>query len=288
MPIPKPERGEQQEDFVARCMGSDTMGEDYPDEKQRAAVCYSSWRKEHGGEAPQERAWFSVRAEEGEPPEVYIYDEIGRGFLGGGVGAERFIASVKALKVKARDELLVRINSPGGDVFDGIAIYNYLRGVKHAVRVRVDGVAASAASMIAMAGDTVEMPENAYLMIHNPWMMAVGDAATMRKAAADLEIIAEGAIAGYLRKAGSKLDRERLVAMLDADTWLTAQQSVELGLADVVHEPVRAAALARFDWRSVPYRVPAALAQAGAYSVDIAAERARLRDLGYVARRLKP
>lgn len=268
---------------MARCMGNDTMGEDYPDEKQRAAVCHSAWRKEHGGEAPQERAWFSVRAEAGEPPEVYIYDEIGRGFFGGGVSADAFVREVKSLKLKPKDELLVRINSPGGDVFDGIAIYNYLRGTKHAVRVRVDGVAASAASMIAMAGDTVEMPETAYLMIHNPWMMTIGDAAVMRKAAQDLDVIGEAAINGYLRKAGSALDRAQLIAMLDAETWIPATQAHELGLADVVLQGVKAAAL-RMKWSDLPYRVPAALARTETARVDLAAERARLRSLGWSGR----
>ncbi len=230
------------------------------------------------------RRWYQVRAEAGEAPEVYIYDEIGRGWYGGGVSADEFVAEVKALKLKARDELLVRINSPGGDVFDGIAIYNYLRGAKHGVRVRVDGVAASAASYIAMAGDVVEMPDNSYLMVHNPWMMAMGDAAVMRKAAQDLEVIGEAGIAAYLRKSDGKLTRDQVVEMLNEDTWLTAEQAVERGLADEVFEPVRMAALARHDWRRMPYRVPAALVSASVATVDIAAERARLRSLGWGAR----
>jgi len=289
MPLPKPSTGETEDDFISRCMGNDTMTDEYPDSKQRSAVCYSQWRKDHGGDEPSERSWFTIRADAGgDGPEVYIYDEIGRGFFGGGVSASAFIDSVKKLKLKSRDELLVRINSPGGDVFDGIAIYNYLRGVKHQVRVRVDGVAASAASMIAMAGDVVEMPENSFLMIHNPWMMVVGDAAAMRKAASDLATIGEAAIAGYLRKSGSdlreapKLEREKLVELLDAETWLSAQEAVSLGLADKVFEPVRAAALAKFEWKSLPFgRVPAALVEATSIHVDLAAERARLRRLGY-------
>lgn len=232
------------------------------------------------------RRWYQIRAEAGEGPEVYIYDEIGRGWMGGGVSAEEFVAEVKALKLKRGDELLVRINSPGGDVFDGIVIYNYLRGTKHNVRVRVDGVAASAASYIAMAGDVVEMPENAYMMVHNPWMMAMGDAQVMRKAAQDLDVIGEAGIAAYLRKTDGKLGREQLVEMLNAETWLSAAQAIEHGLADEMFEPVRMAALARHDWRRAPYRVPAALVSAAA-TVDIAAERARLRSLGWVAREVE-
>lgn len=233
--------------------------------------------------------WFRVQARgaESEAPEVYIYDEIGRGFFGGGLPADEFIAAVKALKLKATDELLVRINSPGGNVFDGAAIYNYLRGTKHPVRVRVDGVAASAASLIAMAGDPVEIPENAYLMIHNPWTMAVGDAGTLRKAAADLDVITEGFRAGYLRKANGKLSAEKLADLLDDETWLTATQAVELGLADTVFEPTRATALAHFEWSRLPFhRVPAALAEREA-TRPTEGFRAHLRSLGWTERSTK-
>ena len=199
--------------------------------------------------------WYSVRsAASGEDAEVFIYDEIGGGFWTEGVTPNGFIDDVKALKLKKGDTLNVRINSPGGDVFDGNTIYNYLRSLKSKVAVTIDGLAASAASVIAMAGDTISMPENSFLMIHNPWMMAVGDSQVMRKAAGDLDEIREGAIKTYLSR--TNVDRDELVAMLDEETWLGADKAVELGFADEVLEPVRAAALARFHLQDYFEHVP--------------------------------
>lgn len=211
-------------------------------------------RPQHGT-----RPWFSVMAKKGNAAEVFIYDEIGAGFFGGGVSAESLIKEIKALNLESVDELMVRINSPGGNLFEGNTIYNYLRTTKAKVTVRVDGVAASAASIIAMAGDRIEMPENAMLFIHNPWMFAAGDAKVMRKVADDLDQVRDIAANTYLRRAGDKLDKKTLIAMLDAETWLNAEDSVKYGLADVVDEPVRAAALAKFDFSHYLIPVPKAL-----------------------------
>jgi len=224
------------------------------------------------------RPWFRVQAKKDNTAEVFIYDEIGVGFFGGGVSPEALIQEVKALNLTSTDELKVRINSPGGNYFDGNTIHNYLRTVKAKVVVRVDGVAASAASVIAMAGDRVEMPENAMLFIHNPWMFAAGDAKTMRKAAEDLDQMRDGAVGTYMRKAGDKLSRAELVKMLDAETWLNAEDSVKHGLADVVDEPVRAAALLQFDFSKFGIPVPKALAAAkDAIANDLRERRERLR-----------
>lgn len=216
---------------------------------------------------PGSREWFQLK-KDGDVPEVFIYDEIGRGFFGGGVAAEDFIKSIKELKLKASDELRVRINSPGGDLFDGNAIYNYLSSLKAQVTVRIDGVAASAASIIAMAGDTVEMPENAMLFIHNPWMMAIGDSRVMRKVADDLDKMRDAAVLVYERRTNGKLERAELVKMLDEETWLSAAESVEHGFADVVDEPVRAAALAQFDLQRYGFPLPAAYAEARTAMVE--------------------
>lgn len=228
--------------------------------------------KLHSGQPePGVRPWFRVQAKKDSGGEVFIYDEIGAGFFGGGVAAADLIQEIKALNLGAESELTVRINSPGGNMFEGFAIHNYLRTVKAKVVVRVDGVAASAASMIAMAGDRIEMPENAMLFIHNPWMMVAGDAQVMRKAAEDLDQMRESAAATYLRRAGDKLTKAKLIEMLDAETWLSAEDSVKHGLADVVDEPVRAAAM--FDFSKYGLPVPKALAK------DTSAARARLKIL---------
>lgn len=206
------------------------------------------------------RPWFRVMAKKDNAAEVFIYDEIGSGFFGGGVAAADLVAEIKALKLGANDELTVRINSPGGDFFEGNTIHNFLRSLKSKIIVRVDGVAASAASIIAMAGDRIEMPANALMFIHNPYMLVVGDSQVMRKAATDLDQMRDNAAGTYLRKAGDKLTRPDLLKMLDAETWLSAEDSVKYGLADTVDEPVRASALAQFDFTKYGFPVPAALA----------------------------
>lgn len=208
------------------------------------------------------RQWYQVKAKSGSAAELLIYDEIGAGWDGTGVSAESFIESIKSIGLKAGDELTVRINSPGGSYFDGVTIYNYLRSLASRVLVRVDGVAASAASIVAMAGDRVEMPENAFLFIHNPWTFAMGDANALRKQADDLDKLRESALATYGRRTDGNLSRKELGDMLDAETWLSAEQSVRHGFADSMYEPVRAAALAGFDFSRYGIRTPPAIAQA--------------------------
>ena len=221
-------------------------------------------------------AWYRVQAKRGNVAEVFIYDQIGKNWFGEGIGAEDFVRDLKALKLDVGDTLVARINSPGGNVFDGIAIHNYLRTLKAKVHVVVDGVAASIASVIAMAGDRIEMPKNAMMMIHNPMMLAIGNADAMRKAAEDLDQIREAMSASYLRRV--KPTKDELYALLDAETWLTADEAVAKGFADEVAEPVRAAALAQFDFAKYGFRVPQALAAAKeARSKDIASRREQIR-----------
>ncbi|MCK5219101.1 Clp protease ClpP, partial [bacterium] len=113
--------------------------------------------------------------------EILIYDQIGEDWFGDGVQAKKFAEELRDLGDIETIEL--RINSPGGSVWDGNAIYNTLRGHKATVNVTIDGLAASIASVIAMSGDTITMPENALMMIHNPATIAFGEAEEMRKAA---------------------------------------------------------------------------------------------------------
>ncbi|MBD1373721.1 Clp protease ClpP [Hazenella sp. IB182357] len=133
-------------------------------------------------------------------------------------------------------ELNIYINSPGGSVFQGIAIYNIIKRHKAKVNIHIDGLAASIASVIAMAGDTVHMPENAMMMIHNPWTVAMGNASDLRKIADDLDKTRETLIQSYLSKSGDKLDLGKLEPLLDAETWLTAQECYDYGLCNMVGE----------------------------------------------------
>ena len=129
-------------------------------------------------------------------------------------------------------QINVYINSYGGSVFEGTAIYNQLKRHPAHKTVYIDGFACSIASVIAMAGDEIVMPRNALMMIHNMWMGVCGNADELRKAADDLDTINAAGRAAYLERAGEKLTEEQLAGMMDAETWLTAEQCIEYGLAD--------------------------------------------------------
>lgn len=124
------------------------------------------------------------------------------------------------------------INSYGGSVFEGTAIYNQLRRHPAHKTVYIDGFACSVASVIAMAGDEIVMPRNALMMVHNMWMYVQGNAAELRKAADDLDKINEAGRAAYLAKAGDKLTPEIIAQLEDDETWLTAEDCMAYGLAD--------------------------------------------------------
>lgn len=129
-------------------------------------------------------------------------------------------------------EIHVYINSYGGSVFEGTAIYNQLR--RHSAKkvVHIDGFACSIASVIAMAGDEIIMPRNTMMMIHNMSMGVFGTSAELRKAADDLDTINAAGRQAYLARAGDRLTEDALVSMMDAETWLTAEQCIEYGFAD--------------------------------------------------------
>jgi ATP-dependent Clp protease, protease subunit len=190
------------------------------------------------------KRWFDFRAQM-KGAEIVIYDEIGAF----GIPAKAFLDELKALGPVA--ELTVRINSPGGSVFDGIAIYNALKRHDAAITVWIDGIAASIASMIAMAGDEVVTPENAMLMLHDPSGLVMGTASDMRAMADALDKMKASMVAAYRDKSGRE-DAE-IEALMQAETWLSAREAVSLGLADRVEKPVRMAAhfdLSRF--RNLP------------------------------------
>jgi len=166
--------------------------------------------------------------------EIYIYDEIGYW----GVTAKQFVANLKALGDVAHIKL--HINSPGGDVFDGIAIFNALKFHGAAITVYIDGLAASMASVIAMVGNPVIMPENTMMMIHKPWGFAGGDADDMRDYADLLDKVESVLIPAYAQKTGKST--EEIAAMLEEETWLSGTECLELGFADQVTPSLQAMA----------------------------------------------
>lgn len=160
--------------------------------------------------------------------EILIHEAIGENWYGDGLTSKRFIKDLENLGDV--DTITVRINSPGGAVFDGIAIYNALKAHKAKKEVQVEGLAASAASFIAMCGDTITMGEGSMMMIHNPWTFAMGDADDMREVADMLDKVGDSLIDIY--HARTKIDRKELKTMLDAETWMSASDAVEKGFAD--------------------------------------------------------
>ncbi|NBW14187.1 MAG: hypothetical protein EBR82_39930 [Caulobacteraceae bacterium] len=181
--------------------------------------------------------WYAISKTEnsasGDSVEVSIYDEIGFG----GVTAKDFVAEVGKLKGQHID---LRVNSVGGSVIEGAAIYNALRRHKGGLTVHVDGLAASMASVIAMAGEEVLMADNAMLMIHNPWSMSVGDANDLRKEADVLDKLKKTLVNAYTRKTG--MDSTEISSLMDAETWLDATQAVAMNFADGIEDGIEAAA----------------------------------------------
>jgi len=137
-------------------------------------------------------------------------------------------------------ELKIYINSDGGDVFAGQAIHSMLKRHSAHKTVYIDGLAASIASVIAMAGDTIVMPRNAMMMVHNPWTFAWGDSNDFRKMAETLDQIRESIVAAYQDKSGMEPDAIR--ELCDAETWFTADEAVEKGFADEIEESKQVAA----------------------------------------------
>ncbi|MGG5316399.1 head maturation protease, ClpP-related [Enterococcus sp. AZ072] len=138
----------------------------------------------------------------------------------------------------------LHVNSPGGSVFEGIAIGNMLKQHKAQVIAHVDALAASIASVIVASCDKVVMPENTMLMIHNPWSFVVGNSKDLRKQADDLDKIAESSVITYLAKGGEKLNEEKIKQIMDEETWLSATDAYEIGLCDEVTQSNQIAACA--------------------------------------------
>ena len=167
----------------------------------------------------------------GKRGEIYIYEDIGEGWYGG-LTAKAFSDTMRELgDVSALD---IYINSPGGSVFDGVAIYNQIKRFSGEKIVHIDGIAASIASVIAMAGDEVRIAANGMMMIHDPWGMSIGTADEMRKTAESLDKIRDTITGTYVSKTGQ--DTQKVLNWMADETWLNADEAVELGFADKITE----------------------------------------------------
>lgn len=173
-----------------------------------------------------------MAAEADDPNTVSIYDVIGEDFwTGGGFTAKRMGAALRSI---GKNDVTVKINSPGGDMFEGIAIYNLLRDHPAKVTVEVMGWAASAASIIAMAGDEIKMGLGTFMMVHNAWGVVIGNRHDMRDGA-DLFDGFDSAIADiYEARTGMK--RAEIVKLMDAETFMGPSEAVKNGFADSIDE----------------------------------------------------
>jgi ATP-dependent protease ClpP protease subunit len=198
------------------------------------------------------RRWFDIK-QAGERAKIYIYDQIGIDWLGGGVSAKQFIDELGELDAAAPIDLY--INSPGGQVAEGTAIYNALLRHDGEIHTTIDGWALSIASLIALAGETVTMAENGLYMIHNAWTVVQGNSDDLRTEAELLDKVDEGMITAYDRKTGA--GRDRVGDWMRAETWFTAAEAKDAGFIDHIAEPLKAAAcfdLGRYGYKNEPQR----------------------------------
>jgi ATP-dependent Clp protease protease subunit len=177
----------------------------------------------------------------GQTAELMIYDQIGQTFWGDGITAKHVADELK--KIGNAKTINVRINSIGGSVSDGIAIYNLLKRNSARIEVDIDSAALSIASVIAMAGDQIHMAKNAMFMIHDPWGMAHGNAVDMRKTADIMDQHKENLVTTYADR--TLLDADKISALMSDETWYTAREAFEAGFIDDITEETQI--VARFD-----------------------------------------
>jgi len=246
----------------------------------------------------KKKKFWEFKAQADNAGELLLYDEISdSSWWGDEVTPKQFKKDMDALGDIS--SLNIYINSGGGDVFAGQAIYSMLKRHSATKNVYIDGLAASMASVIAMVGDNVYMPSNAMLMVHNPWTIAMGNANDFRAMADTLDKIRESSIAVYRDKTG--MEDDEIIKLLDAETWMTAEDAVAMGFADEIEGGKQVAAsisdgqlilgsmafdLSRF--KNIPaakiqfYAPPPEPDPPGVIPVDIYAEKCRMNE-----RRLK-
>lgn len=191
---------------------------------------------------------FEVLAKTKNSAEIAIYGNVGSQY--DGITAKGFNDLLNSLGPEVK-ELSIRINSPGGSVFEGITIYERLKQFKAKKKVYVDGLAASIASVIALAGDEIFIGEGAMMMIHRPWTIAMGNSSEFERTINLLDKIEDSMIAIYSRKTG--LSRTELSKMMEEDYWMTSQQAIDLGFANTLVEAsaslhVAAKLLGKAEW----------------------------------------
>lgn len=171
---------------------------------------------------------LTIRSKGKEDAEIIVYGEIGDSMFGESISASYF--SKELDKIRDVKNITLRLNSVGGDVFEGITIYNRLKQHKAKVIVYVDGIAASIASIIMLAGDEIILGEGSWIMIHKPWTVAYGDSRDLQDTIDRLDDIENSLISIYANK--TKLSRDEIKTMLAKETWMEADEAIKLGFAD--------------------------------------------------------
>jgi ATP-dependent protease ClpP protease subunit len=227
LPLPKPRKGESEDDFTSRCMSE--AKEEFPDKNQRIAVCKSQWRKERD----EMRNWYEIKDRK-DSVDVFVYDEIGAF----GVPASQFIKDLQGYKGRTVN---LFINSPGGQAWDAMAMYQALRRHDAPVHTMVDSIAASSASILVQSGTSRTMAKHATQMIHDPYAGAIGNASTMDKAREMLDKVGDQIAGIYADRSGQGTVEEWRTRML-AENWYTAEEAQDLGLTDNIADAVPIAA----------------------------------------------
>lgn len=188
--------------------------------------------------------FYTIRGKaDAEEAEILLYGDIGESWFSEGNGAKQFVEDLREIKDAKR--LSIRLNSGGGCVFEGMAIFNAIDRHSAKKTVYIDGLAASIASVIAMAGESVIIAENALFMIHDPFGGVLGSAADMRNTANLLDKIKEVMITSYQRKA--RLSGGEISQMMSAETWMTASEALDKGFATHVGKAMQMAASIKLD-----------------------------------------
>ena len=233
-------------------------------------------------EKTQVTPWYKIQAKADDTAEISIFGDIGNSFWNDGISPETFKKDFDAIKDSKAIKVL--INSPGGNVFDGITIYNIINDVREKVSVEVMGMAASAASIIALAGSTVTMRTGSFFMIHHARTFASGPAAELRKVADTLDTVSNELVNIYVKH--SDLDAKAIKDYMDEEKWFTASEALESGFADEVDEQSEAAASVSVSFMAYGYQhIPAEIAAHAENDIEppdnIRDHESALRDLGY-------
>ncbi len=230
---------------------------------EATAVARAQQREQRAEAGAGKGSWYTIRNASDDEAEIFIYDEIGYW----GTTANDFVSELREIKAS---KIALHINSPGGDVFDGIAIYNALVRHKADITVYIDGIAASAASFIAMCGDTVVMCRFSQMMIHEASGLCIGPADDMRKMADVLDKASDNIAAIYATRADGDVAEWR--SRMKDETWISDREAVEMGLADRVEGDDEETAAAARTQRMQAQALAQAQAQAQAETPEAEAE----------------